>query len=107
MTFRSWNGSNNFLKATPKDEVNVDDLLRDPEGTVFSGPHGEYYYGQTEDYTLNVVSPENEAIAVFDTNILIDTSSDEVSTLEVALANDGSVALESSVKVGYELPAIY
>ncbi|MGM9868441.1 MAG: GEVED domain-containing protein [Sodaliphilus sp.] len=71
------------------------------------GPHGDYYYGQTEDYTLNVVSPENAANAVFGANVLIDESADEVSTLEIPVTNEGSVALEATITTAYELPAIY
>lgn len=71
------------------------------------GPHGEYYYGQTEDYTLNVVSPENAASAVFGANMLIDESTDEVSSLEIPVTNEGSVDLNATITTAYELPAIY
>ena len=74
--------------------------------TVF-GPHGSYYYGQTEDYTLNVFSPENSAIAVFGTDVLINELDDEVSTLELPVSNEGEVELVGKVAVAYELPAIY
>ncbi|MGN1246907.1 MAG: GEVED domain-containing protein [Muribaculaceae bacterium] len=70
-------------------------------------PHGEYYYGQTEDYTLNVVAPENAPVAVFSADELISDDDAATSTLDITINNDGASALESSVAVAYELPAIY
>ncbi|MDO5770958.1 MAG: GEVED domain-containing protein [Bacteroidales bacterium] len=70
-------------------------------------PHGEYYYGQTEDYTLNVVAPENSPAARFSTDILISDADEETSTLEIALSNEGVVNLTGDINITYELPAIY
>lgn len=71
------------------------------------GPHGDYYYGQTEDYTLNVVSPENSPAAKFSTDILISDADEETSTLSIGLSNEGVANLKGNIKITYELPAIY
>lgn len=69
--------------------------------------HGEYYFGQTEDYTLNVVRPQNSPAAVASVAALESNSNDAVSLLDFALSNEGSAVLEGNIAVDYELPVIY
>lgn len=70
-------------------------------------PHGEYYYGQTEDYTLNVVRPGNSAAAVVDVRELESEVSENVSVLDFVLSNEGDVTLDGNITITYELPAVY
>lgn len=76
-------------------------------GGEVPAPHGEYYYGQTEDYTLNVVRSANSAAAVVDVKELESEISDGTSVLDFVLSNEGDVALEGNITIFYELPAIY
>lgn len=68
---------------------------------------GEYYRGQTEDYTLNVVKSENSAAIEFGADYLIDESEQTTSTIELPVTNTGDADLQATISVAYDLPAIY
>lgn len=70
-------------------------------------PHGEYYFGQTEDYTINVVRDENAPAAVINKNYLESNAAESLSLLDFNVLNDGNSVLNSNITVGYELPFIY
>lgn len=70
-------------------------------------PHGKYYYGQTEDYTLNVISPNNSPVATPNVSFLESNDAQEISSLDFLLANEGDAQLNAQLSVDYVLPAIY
>lgn len=76
-------------------------------GGEVPSPHGEYYFGQTEDYTLNVVRSANSPAAVIDTEYLESDSDEAVSLIDFVVANEGDAALAGNLSVSYELPALY
>ena len=76
-------------------------------GGEIPSPHGEYYFGQTEDYTLNVVRPANSPAATANVEFLESESDETVSLLDFAVSNEGTATLEGTITVDYELPSIY
>lgn len=70
-------------------------------------PHGEYRYGQTEDYTLNVVREENSPAAVASVDYLESYSNESLSLLDLAISNEGEATLEGNVTIDYQLSTIY
>ncbi len=68
-------------------------------------PCQTYTYGETEDYTLNVVRPDNSAALAIDNNE-IDLTKDDVNNSQhtLTLKNEGDADLTLDYSVGYQLP---
>ena len=68
-------------------------------------PCQTYTYGETEDYTLNVVRPDNSAALSIDCNE-IDLTKDDVNNSKhvITLKNEGDADLTLNYSVGYQLP---
>lgn len=64
-------------------------------------PCEQYQYGETEDYTLNVVRPDNSAALTLEQSELIFNGS---GTQTVFVGNSGSTQLNANLEVRYELP---
>lgn len=64
-------------------------------------PCEQYQYGETEDYTLNVVRPDNSAALMLNQSELIFNGS---GTQTVFVGNNGSAQLNANLEVRYELP---
>lgn len=64
-------------------------------------PCEQYQYGETEDYTLNVVRPDNSAALMLNQSELIFNGS---GTQTVFVGNNGSAQLNANIEVRYELP---
>lgn len=76
-------------------------------GSDVPSPHGEYYFGQTEDYTLNVVRADNSPAAVASVASLESNSNETISLLDLAISNEGSATLQGNVAIDYQLASIY
>ncbi len=64
-----------------------------------------YSYGETEDYTLNVVRPDDSAALVVDKSELDLTKADVNNSRQVlTVKNDGNAELTLNYSVGYQLP---
>lgn len=68
---------------------------------------GEYYCGETEDYTLNVVRPDGAPAVDLDLAEIDGTTTFDVAQLGLTVANGGDSQLDGTVKVKYTLPSIY
>ena len=68
-------------------------------------PHGSYSYGETEDYTLTIVRPENAPALSIDKESF-DKTIDQPSTANdnLTIGNTGDTNLEASISVNYSLP---
>ena len=74
---------------------------------VDQSPCNEYQYGETEDYTLNVVRPAGSAVATIDTNEIVfnsDINNDPVRTIKIK--NEGSSDLNLNYNMVYSLPSL-
>lgn len=70
-------------------------------------PVGEYYFGQTEDYTLNVVRCLDDAAFVSSHSELSSDAPEMTSPIQFTISNEGGADLNTSFKVEYSLPFIY
>ncbi len=68
---------------------------------------GEYYVGETEDYTINVVRPDGAPGMDVDLAEIAGTTTFNTTELGLTVANVGDSQLDGTVKVKYNLPNIY
>ncbi len=72
---------------------------------VNQSPCNEYQYGETEDYTINVVRPAGSPVSSIDTDEIVfnsDINDDPVKTIKIK--NEGSGELDLNYQVVYSLP---
>jgi hypothetical protein len=74
---------------------------------VNQSPCGDYHYGETEDYTINVVRPAGSAVMSLDTDEIVfnsDVNDDPVRTVKIK--NEGDADLNLNYDVVYSLPSL-
>lgn len=92
---------NIIVPAGPKRMRIVMNSNNDPD------PCEDYYFGETEDYTLNVKRPEGSA-AIAASLSKIDTSVDKnVKTVNLDLLNEGEATLEGTIEAEYVISPNY
>ena len=68
-------------------------------------PCTEYEYGETEDYTINVVRPEGSPASTIDTNeIVFNSDINDDPVRQIKIKNEGSGQLDLNYQVAYTLP---
>ena len=68
-------------------------------------PCSEYEYGETEDYTINVVRPEGSPVSSIDTNeIVFNSDINDDPAKQIKIKNEGSGQLDLNYQVVYSLP---
>lgn len=72
---------------------------------VDQSPCSEYEYGETEDYTINVVRPEGSPVSSIDTNeIVFNSDINDDPAKQIKIKNEGSGQLDLNYQVVYSLP---
>lgn len=70
-----------------------------------TAPCGNYYYGETEDYTLTVVRPAfTPALSLGSKELDVEMNVGETSEHTLNMKNDGSETLHANISVLYRLP---